>query len=408
MSRYTHRYMHRGLVVAVLALVALAAGVAYAMTSGGTADVRVAVRPLEDGRVEVGLQQMQDDGSWGERMLPHNRFLPADAEAGAWRVSSSEQVAVSEGDYTICLIDHGQEGDVYWESVHAAAEAKAAAVDASLRIHSNPSGASQADFARGCTADGAQVIIATLASPDAMIPALQEAKAAGVTVFTINSGGELASTAGSTLHLALNDRLSGETLGSLFVKDDLSGPVLCIIHELDNVGLEDRCDGLESTYAGAVERVRIHETGTADLAGSGAAIADALAADDIAGVVALQEDIGVLALDAIAESGDDIVLATFGANDALFQGLIEGSVRYAIYDQSVQLIESMIVTARTLPYSLQYFEGVSVWLWEPYVINQAVAVAYAARMAERAAAQAESESAESESSDGEATEDSLE
>ena len=402
-ARHTHR-MHKGLLLAILALAALAAGVAYAMNSGGTAEVRVAVRPLGDGRVEVGLQQLQDDGSWGERMLPHNRFLSADAEAGHWLVSSSEEVAISEGEYTICLIDHGQEGDVYWESVHVAAERKAAAVDAVLRIHSDPSGASQADFARACAADGAQVIIATLASPDAMVPALQEAKAAGVTVFTINSGGELASTAGSTLHVALNDRLSGETLGSLFVKDGLEDTVLCIIHEEDNIGLEDRCDGLESTYAGPVERVRIHETGTADLASSGAAITDILAADDdIVGIVALQQDIAVLALAAIAETGSDAALSAFGTNETLFQGILDGSVRYAIYDQSARLIESLIITARTLPYSLESIpEGVSVWLWEPYVINQERAQAYAARLAQRAAAQAESEDS------GEETEDSLE
>jgi len=56
------------------------------------ADVRISVRKLSDGRVEVALQQREVDG-WGARQLPTARFLPADAPAGAWRHSSSLTVS---------------------------------------------------------------------------------------------------------------------------------------------------------------------------------------------------------------------------------------------------------------------------------------------------------------------------
>ena len=50
--------------------------------------VRIAARRLTDGRVEFALQVRGSDAAWGERLLPETRYLPADAEAGRWLVSS--------------------------------------------------------------------------------------------------------------------------------------------------------------------------------------------------------------------------------------------------------------------------------------------------------------------------------
>ncbi|MXV80716.1 MAG: hypothetical protein F4X58_11900, partial [Chloroflexi bacterium] len=51
-------------------------------------EVRLLARPLEDGRVEVGLQQRADAAGWGEIALPDARFLRPDAATGKWRTSS--------------------------------------------------------------------------------------------------------------------------------------------------------------------------------------------------------------------------------------------------------------------------------------------------------------------------------
>ena len=52
-------------------------------------EVRIVARKLSDGRVEFGLQERLDDGSWGERMLPTRRFFPTDAPVGRWLRSSA-------------------------------------------------------------------------------------------------------------------------------------------------------------------------------------------------------------------------------------------------------------------------------------------------------------------------------
>ena len=55
---------------------------------GGGTDVRIVARNVAAGRVEFGLQQQGTDGSWGERLLPKTRYLPAGAPLDRWLHSS--------------------------------------------------------------------------------------------------------------------------------------------------------------------------------------------------------------------------------------------------------------------------------------------------------------------------------
>ena len=61
-------------------------------------ELRVAARRLVDGRVEFALQRRAEDGSWGARLLPRRRFLPAVSAADRWLSSSPVDVlAAPEG-----------------------------------------------------------------------------------------------------------------------------------------------------------------------------------------------------------------------------------------------------------------------------------------------------------------------
>ena len=51
--------------------------------------VRIAARKHADGRVEFGLQERQDDDSWGERRFPTRRFFPVGARVDRWLGSST-------------------------------------------------------------------------------------------------------------------------------------------------------------------------------------------------------------------------------------------------------------------------------------------------------------------------------
>ncbi|MCY3661272.1 MAG: hypothetical protein OXH28_00430 [bacterium] len=62
----------------------------------GSPDVRIVARLLDDGDVEFGLQQQQEDGSWGDRILPRARLFPVATPAGRWLVSSPVTLSVAE------------------------------------------------------------------------------------------------------------------------------------------------------------------------------------------------------------------------------------------------------------------------------------------------------------------------
>ncbi|MCY3923557.1 MAG: superoxide dismutase family protein [Chloroflexota bacterium] len=77
-----------------VALTALIAVIATAViTAGGSddndRDVRILARQTGDGRTEVALQVRDSYDSWGERILPRERFLAADSEPGLWRASTT-------------------------------------------------------------------------------------------------------------------------------------------------------------------------------------------------------------------------------------------------------------------------------------------------------------------------------
>ncbi len=84
--------------------VALTAAIAVALTAMITADdsgdqatdVRIQARQTAGGATEIALQVRSDDHSWGDRILPRERFLAADSEPGRWR--SSTTIRVEAGD----------------------------------------------------------------------------------------------------------------------------------------------------------------------------------------------------------------------------------------------------------------------------------------------------------------------
>ncbi len=57
-------------------------------TGHGPQEMRIAARRHTDGRVEVALEQRHGDGTWGVRILPALRFIPAGGAVGRWLTSS--------------------------------------------------------------------------------------------------------------------------------------------------------------------------------------------------------------------------------------------------------------------------------------------------------------------------------
>ncbi|MCY3567931.1 MAG: substrate-binding domain-containing protein [Chloroflexi bacterium] len=225
------------------------------------ASVRVAALKRADGSTVFAIESKQADGGWGEQQLPQLRVLAADAPSGVWHVSSEVALAVEEAPEgpLFCVVAHGSKADRYWQVARGYMHVSAHLADANYRFESHLDGADQAAAIDQCSADGAAVIASTLADPDAVTDSLLAAKAAGARIVTFNSGASFAAAAGSEIHVALDDREAGVRAAQAISLLGVTGPIVCVMHEQGNVGLEERCEGLEATYQGASVR-RLHLT----------------------------------------------------------------------------------------------------------------------------------------------------
>ena len=62
-------------------------------TAQDSIEIRIAARPLSDGRMEFALQARLPGSAWGDLQLPPSRFLPANLATGRWLASSAVVVA---------------------------------------------------------------------------------------------------------------------------------------------------------------------------------------------------------------------------------------------------------------------------------------------------------------------------
>ena len=222
---------------------------------------------------------------------------------------------------TYCLVGHGTNS--FWGLTLEAAMASANHLGIDLQYALLEDAEDRADKIRECVADGASVIAATLAETEYVSDALLEARAQGVPVVTYNSGPGAAKASGSLLHLGLDDRKAGELVGERLTADGVSAPALCLVHEAQNVGLIERCEGLDDAY-GEVEEVSIVD--------DYGALSERLAAGDVGAVVLLNAAQVDEVLEVMDRAGASSSLVVIGFDVALAIPMLNGEVSFAIWD----------------------------------------------------------------------------
>lgn len=292
--------------------------------------VRISAQRLASGAVAVALQEQWAEGAWQERELPENRILPADAPVGRW--TNSSPVGVGGALQSVCVIHHGSPADTaFWGrfSQDMAAAALQHGLDA--RVAGETDAQLQAEQIRQCIADGVAGIATTLPNPDALAAAVREAIDAGVVVVTYNSGREAADRLGSAIHVSIDETAAGQRAGAAFNEAGTEGTVLCVLHEPENIGLEERCDALDEAYAGG-EMERLYVVGVSDAARTTEQIAERLGAGGVSGVLTLNEALMLAPSDAAQLTGDELVIGAFGGLRAAAE-IGAGKVAFAISDQ---------------------------------------------------------------------------
>ena len=408
--------------LALVAIIGIIAGAVYAASHGGT-EVRVSTIRHADGTVEVGLQQRDADGSWGERTLPEARFLQPQV-IGRWQHSTPVMVHVAHDDDSdsmmddsmsddhaedhahdddampddampddampdapaelYCVIHHGSETDPFWFAFNQAAVGSAAALGlTNVEVKGEPDVAAHAAAIDDCVERGALGIASTIPDLDGLRSSLMAARSSAFLI-TFNSGAEVAGQVGSTVHYGLDDHTAGSLAGAEFNAAGVTGTVLCVIHEDVNIGLSDRCDGLESSYGGSVERVQLPDGDLTDQSyhfTAGAEIAQAIMANEAAAVLVLNGALTQTATGTVAAISSEAKVGVIGAAVAAPFLVDDGALLFAIADGSQEQATHVLLALKNvdvnpaaralLTLTATQAQAAVTMLIRPVVLNQA-------------------------------------
>jgi simple sugar transport system substrate-binding protein len=244
----------------------------------------------------------------------------------------SQSVNLTEGsNLTIAMVTHSDEGS-FWSVVKKGAEQ--AAKDEGVKLIWSPSNndpqkeAQLIDAAISQKVDGLAV---SVPNADAIKGALAKAKSAGIPIVTLNSGADRFKALGAITHVGQDEAIAGRAAGERFKSEGVK-KVLCVIHEQNNIGLQQRCDGVKQGFGAAVTNLQVK--GTADVATTQTEIRSKLQADkSFDAVIALNPDIAVAASGAIKGASSQAKLATFDLNPDVIKNINSGSIEFAVDQQ---------------------------------------------------------------------------
>jgi simple sugar transport system substrate-binding protein len=232
---------------------------------------------------------------------------------------------------TIAMVTHSDEGS-FWSVVKKGAQQ--AAKDEGVKLIWSPSNndpqkeAQLIDAAVSQKVDGLAV---SVPNADAIKGSLAKAKSAGIPIITLNSGADQSQALGAITHVGQDETIAGKAAGERF-KSEGAKKVLCIIHEQNNIGLQQRCDGVKQGFGGDVTNLQVK--GTADISTTQTEIRSKLQSDkSYDAVIALNPDIASATAGAIKGASSDAKLATFDLNPDVIKRIKAGDIEFAVDQQ---------------------------------------------------------------------------
>jgi simple sugar transport system substrate-binding protein len=232
---------------------------------------------------------------------------------------------------TFAMVTHSDEGS-FWSVVKKGAEQ--AAKDEGVKLVWSPSNndpQKQAQLIDAAVSQKVDGLAVSVPNASAIKGSLEKAKAAGIPIITLNSGVDDYKALGAITHVGQSEGIAGEAAGAKLKAAGVK-KVLCIIHEQNNIGLQQRCDGVKKSFGGPVTNLQVK--GTSDIATTQTEVKSKLQADkSYDGVIALNPDIAAAVKTAIKGASSSAKLATFDLSPAVLKDIAAGSVLFAVDQQ---------------------------------------------------------------------------
>jgi simple sugar transport system substrate-binding protein len=254
-------------------------------------------------------------------------------ENGASTTSKSkDNVTLTQGSgLTFAMVTHSDEGS-FWSVVKKGAQQ--AAKDEGVKLVWSPSNndpQKQAQLIDAAVSQKVDGLAVSVPNADAIKGSLAKAKAAGIPIITLNSGAEQFQELGAITHVGQTEEIAGKAAGAK-LKEAGAKKVLCVIHEQNNIGLQQRCQGVKEGFGGTVTNQQVK--GTEDIATTQTEIKSKLQADkSYDAVMSLNPDIAAAAVTAVKGASSDAKIATFDLSPAVIKDIKAGTVLFAVDQQ---------------------------------------------------------------------------
>jgi simple sugar transport system substrate-binding protein len=244
----------------------------------------------------------------------------------------SSTVNLTQGsNLTFAMVTHSDEGS-FWSVVKKGAQQ--AAKDEGVKLIWSPSNndpQKQAQLIDAAVSQKVDGLAVSVPNADAIKGSLAKAKAAGIPIITLNSGADQFQELGAITHVGQTEEIAGEAAGKK-LKDAGVKKVLCVIHEQNNIGLQQRCEGVKKGFGGPVTNQQVK--GTEDIATTQTEIKSKLQADkSFDGVIALNPDIASAAVTAVKGASSNAKIATFDLTPNVIKDIKAGTVLFAVDQQ---------------------------------------------------------------------------
>jgi simple sugar transport system substrate-binding protein len=255
--------------------------------------------------------------------------------AGGTTAGSSapgETVEVTQGsDLKFDMITHSDEGP-FWTVVQKAAEQAGKDLGVTVKFFSSHNDVQkQAQAVEAAIAEGSNGIAVSLADPKGMEAAAKAVVAAGIPLYTINSGVNDYKALGAVTHIGQTETVAGEGAGERF--NELGAKyVLCARQEQTNIGLEERCTGLDNTFNGTVQSEFVGLD--TDPAAQEAQIAALLQANpDIDAILGTGPVVAKGAIGAAQTAGREAIIGGFDITPDLISAIKAGDMAFTVDQQ---------------------------------------------------------------------------
>lgn len=231
----------------------------------------------------------------------------------------------------IIVVTHGSDADGFWGVVRNGVEAAAADTGANV-TYRNPSTGDlneMASLIESAAAQNPDGLVVSIPDPSILGGPIAAAVAAGINVISINSGADVSAELGAIMHVGQPEYDAG--LGGGQKTASLGGSNgVCFNHEAFNTALLDRCQGFAD---GLGEELNMVEVSTDFNDIKNTASAYLISNPDTNAIMAVGPTGCDPIIAALEELGSDAVLGCFDLSAAIVQGVINGTVSYAIDQQ---------------------------------------------------------------------------